>query len=216
MIYLEINNKIVKNDYSKDNLTQKSIISGICFNDKCNNIFLSNLRLLFRHNFTCSDCIKIKQKEKTIKTCLEKYGVINPKQNKEVMNKIKKICLEKYGCETVLGNKSIREKTIKTCLEKYDCEYAMQNDNIASKSSKKYTLPSGKIINIQGYENYALDKMFKDNIKEGDIYFIKKEVPIIWYEENNKKHRHYVDFFIKTLNKCIKVKSIWTFEKKKK
>jgi len=97
----------------------------------------------------------------------------------------------------------------------------MQNDNIASKSSKtsylfkNYTLPSGKIINIQGYENYALDKMFKDNIKEDDICFIKKEVPIIWYEENNKKHRHYVDFFIKSLNKCIEVKSIWTFEKKK-
>jgi DNA topoisomerase VI subunit A len=96
----------------------------------------------------------------------------------------------------------------------------MQNDNVASKSSKtsylfkKYTLPSGKIINIQGYENYALDKMFKDNVKEDDICFIKKEVPIIWYEENNKKHRHYVDFFIKSLNKCIEVKSIWTFEKK--
>jgi len=96
----------------------------------------------------------------------------------------------------------------------------MQNDNVASKSSKtsylfkKYTLPSGKFINIQGYENYALDKMFKDNVKEDDICFIKKKVPIIWYEENNKKHRHYVDFFIKSLNKCIEVKSIWTFEKK--
>ncbi len=56
---LEYNIKL-NNDYSKDNLTQKSIISGICSNDKCNNIFLSNLRLLFRHNFTCSDCIKIK------------------------------------------------------------------------------------------------------------------------------------------------------------
>ena len=286
---LEYNIKL-NNDYSKDNLTQKSIISGICYNDTCDNIFLSNLRLLFRHNFTCSDCIKIKQKEKTIKTCLEKYGVINPKQNKEIMDKSKKTCLEKYGCETALENKSIREKRKETCLEKYGCEYAlqnkiskekikqtcldkygceygfqnndikekikqtclekygcenpfqnetikqnikktclekygveyaMQNDNIASKSSKtsylfkKYTLPSGKIINIQGYENYALDKIFKDNIKEDDICFIKKEVPIIWYEENNKKHRHYVDFFIKSLNKCIEVKSIWTFEKKK-
>jgi hypothetical protein len=29
-----------------------------------------------------------------------------------------------------------------------------------------------------------------------------------------KKHRHYVDIFIKSLNKCIEVKSTWTSEKK--
>ena len=51
-------------------------------------------------------------------------------------------------------------------------------------------------VNIQGYENYVLDKMFKDNIKK---------VPVIWYGENNKKHRYYVDFFIKSLNNCIKI-----------
>lgn len=72
-----------------------------------------------------------------------------------------------------------------------------------------------KIINIQSYANYAFNKMFKDNVKEDDICFIKKEVSIVWYEENNKKHRHYVDFFIKSLNKCIEVKLILTFEKKK-
>lgn len=129
---MKYNIKLI-NDYSKDNLTQKSIISGICSNDKCNNIFLSNLRLLFRHNFTCSDCIKIKQKEKTIKTCLEKYGVINPKQNKEIMDKSKKTCLEKYGCETAIQNKSVRKKIKQTCLEKYGYEYGFQNNDVKEK-----------------------------------------------------------------------------------
>jgi hypothetical protein len=38
----------------------------------------------------------------------------------------------------------------------------------------------------------------------------------LWYnDESGKKHRHYVDIFIPTLNKCIEVKSTWTKEKKK-
>jgi hypothetical protein len=57
----------------------------------------------------------------------------------------------------------------------------MQNNNIANKSLrmsylfKKYTLPSGKIINIQGYENYTLDKIFKNNIKKMIFILLKKK-----------------------------------------
>ena len=64
----------------------------------------------------------------------------------------------------------------------------MQIPEIAEKSSKsskssylfkKYKMPSNNEINIQGYEKFALDKMFKDNINEDDILFSKKEVPEI-------------------------------------
>ncbi len=34
-------------------------------------------------------------------------------------------------------------------------------------------------------------------------------------DEINKKHRHYVDIFIPSLNKCIEVKSTWTIKNKK-
>lgn len=33
--------------------------------------------------------------------------------------------------------------------------------------------------------------------------------------KNEKKHRYYVDCFIKSQNRCIEVKSIWTAEKGK-
>jgi hypothetical protein len=33
--------------------------------------------------------------------------------------------------------------------------------------------------------------------------------------KNVEKHRHYVDIFIPSQNKCIEVKSTWTSEKKK-
>jgi hypothetical protein len=65
-------------------------------------------------------------------------------------------------------------------------------------------------IYVRNHPSYDVD----DACKMGKANNIPERVPIIWYEENNKKHRHYVDFFIKSLNKCIEVKSIWTFEKK--
>jgi hypothetical protein len=34
-------------------------------------------------------------------------------------------------------------------------------------------------------------------------------------DENGKKHRHYVDIFISSQNRCVEVKSTWTAEKKK-
>ena len=280
----------LNNNYSQIKLNRDSIINGKCSINNCQNIFFDNMRSLFRNNFKCKQCTINMKRDKTKKTCLEKYGYETPLLNNDIKDKIKKTCLEKYGYENPLlnndikekikktclekygytcsfKNKDVQEKRIKTCLEKYgyehhfqnkdikekikntclkkygvenpfqnenikenikkEClekygvEYQMQIPEIADKSSKtsflfrKYKLPSNKEISIQGYENFALDKIFKDNIIEDDITYSKKEVPELWYNINNKKHRHYVDFYIKSLNKCIEVKSLWTFEKKK-
>lgn len=69
----------------------------------------------------------------------------------------------------------------------------------------------GKIIKCQGYEPFALNDLIKNNIEENAIITGSKNVPTIWYnDENAKKHRHYVDIFIPSQNKCIEVKSTWT------
>ena len=139
-------------------------------------------------------------KEKTIKTNLEKYGVEHNSQREEIQNKIKKTNLEKYGVERCMQNPEIMEKNIKM-----------------SYYLKEYILPSGNIIKIQGYEHFALDELLqKANINENDIITGCKNVPIIWYnDESEKKHRHFVDIFIPSQNKCIEVKSTWTFKKQK-
>ena len=79
---------------------------------------------------------------------------------------------------------------------------------------KEYTFPSGRIDFIQGFENIALDKLIiHEKIDESDIITGCKNVPVIWYEDNyGKKHRHYVDIFIPSQNRCIEVKSEWTFK----
>jgi hypothetical protein len=50
--------------------------------------------------------------------------------------------------------------------------------------------------------------------EENNIIMGASKVPTIWYFGNdNKNHRHYVDIFIPTQNRCIEVKSIWTANK---
>jgi len=161
-------------------------------------------------------------KEKIKITNLEKYGFEYGLQNNQVKEKRRLSNLEKYGYENPLQREEIKQKSRKTCLERYGTEYAMQCPEIIEKNIKhsyylkQYTLPSGNIIQIQGYENLALDELIKNNINETDIITGCKNVPEIWYNDLiDKKRRHYVDIFIPSQNKCIEVKSTWTFKKQK-
>jgi hypothetical protein len=141
-----------------------------------------------------------KIKKKANNTNILKYGFKYPTQSSIIKNKIKNSNTLKYGVEYPSQNSEIAEKISKSCYLK-----------------KEYKLPSGKTISVQGYEPLALDCLIlNEQIKEEDIVTGCKNVPVIWYNDaSDKKHRHYVDIFIKSLNKCIEVKSTWTKEKKK-
>lgn len=77
---------------------------------------------------------------------------------------------------------------------------------------KKYTMPSGHVINYQGYENYAYDMLLNNNyINEYDIISDRHEVPKIKYYLN-KEYNYYPDIYIKSKHLIIEVKSIWTYK----
>jgi len=155
---------------------------------------------------------KIKQ------TNIQKYGVDNPAKNIDCINKMKQTNIEKYGVEFPLQNKDIYSKLIKTNLEKYGVECTMQDPNILVKQTKssyrlkKYILPSGKIIDYQGFENFAINDLIKENIDEDDIITCKTKVPTLYYiGKDFKKRRHFVDIFIPSKNLCVEVKSKYTY-----
>ena len=162
-------------------------------------------------------------KNKVIKTTLKNWGVEYPSQNLNIKTKTKDTNLLKYGVECPLQNEIIKEKTKQTNLLKYGVEHPIQNSEIMEKhikssySKKEYVFPSGKVENIQGYENYALnDLIINENIDESDIIIGVKNVPEIWfYDKNNEKHRYYVDIYVPSQNKCIEVKSLYTFNDNK-
>jgi hypothetical protein len=162
-------------------------------------------------------------RQKTKNTCLAKYGTDNPLQNEVVKNKIKETCLKKYGADTPLKSNIVRDKAKQYYLKNFGVEYNSQIPEIAYKQStnafkrKTYIFPSGNQIYCQGYEPFALDNLIKNElINETDIVTGTKNVPIIWYNDiTGRNHRHYVDIFIPSQNKCIEVKSTWTIKREK-
>ena len=86
---------------------------------------------------------------------------------------------------------------------------------VITASSKTYTFPSGKEIQVQGYEPFALNELIQI-LSEDDIINGCSNVPTIAYaDDEGKPHKHFPDIFIPSQNKCIEVKSTWTAEKKK-
>jgi hypothetical protein len=162
-------------------------------------------------------------KQKTKNTCLQKYGYENVLLLENVIEKRKQICFEKYGTNYYIQSEIGKNIFKQTCLDKYGVENPQQVPEISDKNSKNsyrrkiYIMPSGKQITCQGYEPFALNKLInEDNILEDNIVTGSKNVPTIWYNDaSGKTHRHYVDIFIPSQNKCIEVKSTWTAEKKK-
>ena len=165
-----------------------------------------------------SEIVKNKGKE----TNLLKYGVENPQQSKIIKDKTMETNIKLYGCKTATGNSEIKQKIIQTSLRKYGVPHHSQNAKVSetmlnsSYKVKQYTLPSGNIINYQGYEHFALDMLLnEEHIPEEDIFTNRQDVPEIWYmDKTNKLRRHFVDFYIKSQNRCIEVKSTWTNQEK--
>lgn len=114
------------------------------------------------------------------------------------------------------------EKTQQTMLDKYGVKNAQHDPTLFEKGknnaymNKEYVFPSGKKIEIQGYEHFALNDLLKeyteDDIKVGREDRLSKELPSISYtfDEHNKKY--YPDIYIKSINKLIEVKSDFTFK----
>lgn len=110
-----------------------------------------------------------------------------------------------------------------TCFERFGVRHPLQNEEIFKKavsqmtSYKTFIFPSGKSIEMQGYEHFALQELLNNEIHEEDIITGASNVPEIWYiDSENKKRRHYVDIYIKSQNKCIEVKSEWTLKLQEK
>ena len=106
-------------------------------------------------------------------------------------------------------------KARKTIKEKYGVEYISQVTEIHEKQQKirwkPYTLPSGKIIKIQGYEDKALDILLT-LFKEEDIIVDRKLLPKIWYNYQNKNRRYYPDLMVISNNTIVEVKSEYTYK----
>jgi hypothetical protein len=157
-------------------------------------------------------------KEKIKKTIQEKYGVEHISQNNEIKEKVKQTNIKKYGFEYATQSLDIKNKVKSTCFKKYGCFNANQSPEIQERNQKNglryktYITPSGEHRKVQGYEPFALDKLFKElHYSEDNVITDRKYTPKFYYNIQEKKKIYYPDIYIPSENKIIEVKSSWTF-----
>jgi hypothetical protein len=201
----------VKEKYSTYN--QRLRVSFYC---ECGVETTKRFEMLNLHRLPyCEGCSKKHMIEKGKATCMKKYGVSNAGKSEEIKKKISDSFEEKYGMHP-LKTDQVKSKRVNTCLEKYG-GHPNQNKEVQIKSEatsfayKEYTMPSGRVVKYQGYEDLALDELVK-LYKEEDICSGRSAIPSIVYHIDEKKHVYFPDFFIRSENKIIEVKSEWTIQ----
>ena len=117
---------------------------------------------------------------------------------KNGLSKKEETVQKNWGVRSVNQSPVIRSKSKKTAF-----------------STKSYISPNGTEFWIQGYENFAFDRIFNIGyngipVSEDDI---QENVPEVWYTTTDGiRHRYFTDIFIPKLNLCIEVKSTYTME----
>ena len=142
----------------------------------------------------------------------------HPERKAKMTENYKITINEKYGVSNYFKTEEFKVKKEKTSWEVYGTRCPCQSNIVQDKRQKrakqykKYTMPDGTIVNVQGYEPYALDILLKI-YKQEEIITLRTGMPEIWYyTENKKKHRYYPDIFIPKENLIIEVKSKWTYD----
>jgi hypothetical protein len=169
---------------------------------------------VYRYPYCESCSLKLKE-NKRLETCQTVYGVANTAMLTDVRKKIKESYLLKYG-DHPKRTKEVQEKWVTTCLEKYG-GHPNQNVEVQAKAEKNsyihkdYMLPSGDVIKLQGYEPFALDDLLQ-KYEEDDIIVGRGNVPRIHYESDGIKRIYFPDFYIKSTNTIVEIKSEWTLQ----
>jgi hypothetical protein len=206
---LQEGDAILLKNYPKYN--QRLVVEFLC---ECGEKTSKRFEMLNLYRLPyCEKCSLKKKEIRKVNTCMKKYGVKNTAMLTDVVNKIKESHIKNFG-DHPKRVKEVQEKWKATCLEKYG-GHPNQNKEVQAKAElnsykfKDYRMPSGKIVKIQGYEHLALDILIKE-FEEEDIIIGRGNVPIIPYYLDTIKHIYFPDFYIKSLNKIIEVKSEWT------
>jgi len=128
---------------------------------KCDNcdyekeLKIQDYYLSFKNNkYCCNKC----SYENYKKTMLERYGVENGFQYKDIKEKSNSTKIKLYGDE----NYNNREKAIETCLDKYGVENPNQNYKIKKKSNNT-------CLEKYGFETASKNEKVKEKIKKTNL-----------------------------------------------
>lgn len=131
------------------------------------------------------------------KTCMEKYGVDNPKKDKNVQLKQKENIEKKWGGKHYMHDKDVREKFNKTMLKKHGVEWPQQSKDISSKSSLTFSLNPNKEFIIKSRVNAQISKSEgeKSKILEKKLFVLEGVSEV--FESNGKSSQYYTEEMFK-------------------
>jgi hypothetical protein len=154
--------------------------------------FAEKLNIAFSKRDEFGITIQAKAKAKAEATMIQRYGVDNMfKDGAFIQAKF----LDKYGVSNPAHVPEMVQRSINT-----------------SYKSKSYTMPSGAIIKVQGYEPIVIDWLLANGIDELDILTDRGQMPAIWYlGEDGQNHRYYPDIYVQSSNHLYEVKSEYTY-----
>jgi len=182
-------------------------------------------------------------KAKSVATNMEKRGVDNAAKDPEVKAKMAETNRKLYNHDAPCQNPEIQAKSVATNLERRNVPYPMQDPEVKAKAEettlknhgvinptqnrklleksqkaafrvKDYTLPSGEIVEYQGYENFTWDfLLFNIKMSEKEILSGENIPSIDWVDSKGKKHVYHCDHYIPSENLLIETKSKYTFER---
>jgi len=172
-------------------------------------------------NLNKSEQERLDRKEKIKQTCLDKYGVEHFFSLDEVKDKKVASYIEKYGVDNPSKLSFIKQKKEKTCLKNYGVTNPSKNAYIHSKktknTSKIFVMPSGRKINVQGYEHHALNNLIDFGYLESDILVGKEILDFtekIEFIFEQKANLIYQIFLLKVKNFLLKLRAfIGTIDK---
>jgi hypothetical protein len=165
-------------------------------------------------------------RDKCREKCLENHGVNYPLQSED----LRKLCTEtlmgNYGVDSPFKSEIIRQRAKETLMNNYGVDYPMRCPEIFHKSmatsfrKKEYILPrSLKIVQLMGYEPYALDfllnnGLFGSRIDECDIKLMS-DVRIFKYMYDYSECVYYpdMDIHVNDTDVIVEVKSEWTLNR---
>ena len=159
--------------------------------------------------------------EKRKQTCTDLYGSDHPMKNENVQEKFKQTCTDLYGVNHPMKTQAVQEKIKQTCIDLYNVDNPMKVGEFFNKCQsykrKDYVMPSGEVVQYQGYEHLALDILLQTYTEDQVFIGDTKNIPVISYEFEGTSHKFYPDIRVHTKegDKIIEVKSTWTYNLQK-
>jgi len=142
--------------------------------------------------YGCENVSQIENvKDKKRKTCLKNYNVEIPSQSNIILSKMKNTCIEKYGFENPAQSEKIKNKMKNTCIEKYGVNHPFRLEKVRNKS--KITL----------IKRYGVDHPMKNesifNKQRSSAFSVKKNNGLFY------QGTYELDFILFCLSENIKI-----------